>query len=179
MPVVALVTCGAPLTRRIGDIVDAMHAVGWESHVVGTPTSAGWIDADVVDQLGVRFDFRVPDERKRMPPPDVVAVCPATFNTVNKVTSGIADNYATSLICEAIGARTPVLMAPMVNQKLWAHPQWVTSLNILLQANVRLLDLQSGDAGARPVDSGTGDAVVHDFRPVWLITALEAMISPH
>ncbi len=178
MPVVALVTCSAPLIQRVGDIVAAIHAAGWESHVVGTPTSTAWLDADLVDQLGVRFDYRVPDERKRMPLPDVVAVCPATFNTVNKVASGIADNYATSLICEAIGAATPVLMAPMVNEKLWGHPHWATSLSTLRLAEVRLLDLQSGDAVARPVASGTGDAVVRDFRPAWLITALGPMVTP-
>jgi phosphopantothenoylcysteine synthetase/decarboxylase len=178
MPVAVIVTCGAPLAERLGDLVDAMQAHGWESHVVGTPASAAWIDTALVDQLGVRFDFRVPDGLKTAPEPDVVAVCPATFNTVNKVALGIADNYATSFVCEAIGAGSPVLMVPMVNQKLWSHLRWTSSLEDLRRANVRFLDVQSGEAEARPVESGTGDFVVRGFQPGWLISALEEIVSP-
>jgi phosphopantothenoylcysteine synthetase/decarboxylase len=178
VPIAVLVVCGAPLTRRVGDLVDAMLSAGWETHVVGTPSSAAWIDADLATTLGVRFEFRAADQRKNVSQPDVVAVCPATFNTVNKVVGGIADNYATSLICEAIGAGTPVLIAPMVNQKLWAHLQWRASLRALRRANVRLLDPRTGRVDVKPVESGTGDVVVRDFQPSWLLSAVRAMLPP-
>src|SRR4029453_7341380 len=165
MSVAVLVTCGAPLTRRVGDLVDAMLAAGWDTHVVGTPSSAAWIDTDLATALRVRFEFRTVDQPKQIPPPDVVAVCPATFNTINKVVGGIADNYATSFICEALGAGTPVLMAPMVNQKLWAHLQWSASLNALRRANIHLLDPRTGGVDVKPVESGTGDVVVGEFHP--------------
>ncbi|MEU7908991.1 flavoprotein [Actinoplanes sp. NPDC049118] len=176
MPKAALVICGAPLARRVGDLADSMVSAGWEIQVVGTPSSASWIDAEVLTNLGVRFDFRTAGQQKSSPTPDVVAVCPATFNTVNKVVGGIADNYATSLICEAIGAGMPVLMAPMVNQKLWGHLQWSASLNALRRANVRLLDPLTGGIDVTPVKSGTGDIVADDFQPSWLLAALGAML---
>jgi phosphopantothenoylcysteine synthetase/decarboxylase len=46
------------------------------------------------------------------------------FNTVNKLAAGITDNYATGLLCEALASRTPITIAPMVNNRLWPHPAW-------------------------------------------------------
>src|SRR4051794_20897532 len=129
MPKAVLVVCGAPLAQRAGDLAASLASAGWEIEVVGTPSSAAWIDSELSTRLGIRFDFRAVGQQKSGLTPDVLAVCPATFNTVNKVVGGIADNYATSYICEAIGAGIPVLMAPMVNQKLWGHLQWSASLS--------------------------------------------------
>lgn len=176
MPKAVLVVCGAPLAQRVGDLVSSMVSAGWETQVVGTPSSAAWIDAELSIRLGVRFDFRTAGQQKSGLTPDIVAVCPATFNTVNKVVGGIADNYVTSYICEAIGARIPVLMAPMVNQKLWGHPQWSASLQALRRANVLLLDPLTGGTDVMPVKSGTGDTVVHDFQPSWLLAALHSLL---
>jgi phosphopantothenoylcysteine synthetase/decarboxylase len=176
VPVVVLVVCGAPLTARIGDVVGALVSAGWETYVIGTPSASAWIDTDLASELEVRFDFREPGQPKSIPTPDVVAVCPATFNTVNKVVAGVADNYAVSFVCEAVGAGIPVVMAPMVNQKLWAHIQWKASLDVLRHANVRLLDPQSGDVDVKPVESGTGDAAVRAFKPSWLVSAAQAVL---
>jgi phosphopantothenoylcysteine synthetase/decarboxylase len=179
MPKAALVICGAPLASRVGDLVDSMVSSGWETHVVGTPSSAAWVNAELSAALGIRFDFRTVGEQKRAGTPDIVVVCPATFNTVNKVVGGIADNYATSLICESIGAGTPVLMVPMVNRKLWRHLQWDASLSALQRADVRILDAQTGGTDIRPVESGTGDIIARDFRTSWLLSALRGMLPAH
>jgi phosphopantothenoylcysteine synthetase/decarboxylase len=176
MAIAVLVVCGAPLARRVGDLVDTMALSGWETSVVGTPSSAAWVDSEMSTKLGVRFDFRSAGHPKSAGVPDVVAVCPVTFNTVNKVVAGVADNYATSLICEAIGAGTPVLMTPMVNRKLWGHFGWDASLSALRAADVRFLNLLTGDTNVAPVESGTGDIVVRDFQPSWLATALGEML---
>jgi phosphopantothenoylcysteine synthetase/decarboxylase len=173
MPVVALIICGAPLAQRVGDMVQALVDAGWETHVVGTPSSAAWVDASARTQLGIRFDFRSPMQGKRPEVVDAAIVCPATFNTTNKIVSGMADNYGVSLACETIGAGAPVVVAPMVNNKLWGHFGWQSTLNSLIDAGVRLLDVQTGGSATSPVQSGAGDAVVRNFEPTWLVKALE------
>ena len=105
----------------------------------------------------------------------MVVICPATFNTLNKIASGIADNYATSLVCEVVGMRRPVLVAPMVNHKLWDHPALSSSVNALSGAGVRFLDMQTGKAGLSPVQSGSGDEVVSKFQPSWLLAAVRSI----
>lgn len=159
------------MTRRTGDMVAALAVAGWEVRLVGTPAARAWIDLDETSSVrGIvpRFDFVSSERSRSTADPDVMAVCPATFNTLNKVATGIADNYATSLVCEALGTNVPVLVAPMVNHKLWGHPALSSSVAALRDAGVRFLDVQSGEFGLSPVQSGTGDKVVDDFRPAWL-----------
>ncbi|GAB3859890.1 hypothetical protein GCM10027610_099990 [Dactylosporangium cerinum] len=107
---VTLVVCGAPLTLRTADLVGAPQAGGWRPRVVGTPSSAEWLDAGAVERmtgLPPQFDFRAPTLAGRADPPAALAVCPATFNTVNKAAAGAMDTYALGQLCEALGMRLP------------------------------------------------------------------------
>ncbi|MCB0108166.1 MAG: flavoprotein [Caldilineaceae bacterium] len=55
-------------------------------------------------------------------------VAPCTFNTFNKIALGLADNLATAMIADGLGAGCPVIIAPSMNRGLWAHPQTKASL---------------------------------------------------
>lgn len=172
---VALIVCGAPLTSRTPDLVQALRADGWRPTVIGTQASSEWLDVDAVAAvLGEPplFDFRQPDQPKRGGPPAAVVVCPATFNTVNKAASGVNDTYALGVLCEAIGTGTPTVLVPMVNNKLWGHPAWPRSLSTLADAGVTMLDVHTGQAGTSAVASGTGGDVVTRFDPQWLSVQL-------
>jgi phosphopantothenoylcysteine synthetase/decarboxylase len=54
-------------------------------------------------------------------------VAPCTFNTFNKIALGLADNLATAMIADGIGAGCRVIIAPSMNRGLWAHPQTAAS----------------------------------------------------
>ena len=98
-----------------------------------------------------------------------MVVAPITFNTVGKLACGIADTYAHSALCEALGDRVPVLAVPMVNNRLWGHPAWSRNLGQLTDAGVRWLNIHDGTIGEpQPVLSGTGDDVVKRFEPGWI-----------
>ncbi|RZU49342.1 flavoprotein [Krasilnikovia cinnamomea] len=180
MPNVTLVVCAAPLSSRTVDIATYLMRDAWSVSIVGTPSSAAWLDIPLlVSTLGSppRIDYRTPDQNRSAADPDAVVVCPATFNTVNKVAAGIADNYAVSLICESVGAGLPVLMAPMVNDKLWRHTALPGAIEALSKSGVRFMDLQSGEHSLQPIQSGSGAGVVESFQPRWLAAALREMLS--
>jgi phosphopantothenoylcysteine synthetase/decarboxylase len=69
------------------------------------------------------------------PPDGLVLVAPCSFNSLNKLAAGIADNLALSLTAEAIGRGTPVLVAPSLNAPLLRHPRTAASLAILRDCN--------------------------------------------
>lgn len=73
------------------------------------------------------FDASLAGERE----PGLTLIAPATFNTVNKLSQGIADTLAHSLAAEAIGAGWPVIVAPAVNAHLANHPRFNHSLETL------------------------------------------------
>ncbi|MFW6076002.1 MAG: flavoprotein [Chloroflexota bacterium] len=73
------------------------------------------------------------------PPDGLVLVAPCTFNSLNKLATGIADTLALSIGAEAIGRGTPVIVAPSVNDSLWAHPRTRQSIEVLLSWNVTVI----------------------------------------
>ena len=81
------------------------------------------------------------------PPRGVVLVAPCSFNSLNKLAHGIADNLALSVAAEAIGRKTPVIVAPSLNQPLLDHPQAQASLRTLPAWGVTMIP---------PVDTGEG-----------------------
>ena len=81
------------------------------------------------------------------PPDGLVLVAPCSFNSLNKLAAGIADNLAMSLTAEAIGRGTPVVVAVSVNPPLWRHPRSVMSMTTLRGWGVSVIE---------PTDSGEG-----------------------
>jgi phosphopantothenoylcysteine synthetase/decarboxylase len=169
----AVVACGAPLATRIHEIAAAAVKAGWVVHVVGTRSALRWVDQDRVEEVTgspVLVDQRGPDEAKRFPVPQAVLVCPATFNTVNKLAAGIADDYAAGFLCEALAAQLPMTVVPMVSKRLWGHPVWSRNLRLLAGVTVRFVDVQNGESEPRPIEAGREDQVVTGFDPAWVIT---------
>lgn len=74
--------------------------------------------------------------------PGLTLVAPATFNTLNKISQGIADTLAHSLVAEAIGGGWPVIVVPSMNQALSNHPQVARSLQTLRQWGVAVIEPQ-------------------------------------
>lgn len=178
-PEVTVVVCGAPLASRTPDLLAALLAEEWQPIVVGTPASAAWLDVDAVTRLvgePPRFEQRSPSQPKRGGAPAAVVVCPATFNTINKAAIGISDTYALGVLCEALGSAVPLVVVPMVNDKLWGHPGWAGSLAVLRNAGTVFVDAQTGKPGASAVMSGTGEQIVSGFNPGWLIRQLKRLI---
>jgi len=60
---------------------------------------------------------------------------------------GIADSLALSVAAEAIGRKTPVIVAPSLNQPLLDHPEAQASLRRLPEWGVRIVP---------PADEGEG-----------------------
>lgn len=98
---------------------------------------------------------------------------PLTFNTANKIACGLMDNHVTGTLCDALGIGAPIVAALFVNDRLWQHPAWATTLDTLGRAGVVFLDPHTGRLGEPvAVRSGTGEDVVQRFDPSWVTDAL-------
>lgn len=176
---VLVVASGAPLATRTDAICAALADAGWSLSAAATPDALNWIDVDAVHRLvgdEIRTAHRPPGAVSRPAPPDAVVLCPATFNTLNKLAAGFADTYALAALCECLGASIPMLIVPMVNDRLWRHPAWLPSLSTLASTGAAFMDVHSGGPEPRPVTSGGGDDVVATFDPIWIVRALAAAI---
>ncbi len=84
---------------------------------------------------------------------DLIILCPASANTINKMASGISDNLITSLFL-AHSWNKPYLIAPAMNTAMYNHPATQESLNKLTQWGVTILPTDSGYLACGDVGEG-------------------------
>ncbi|MFN8176171.1 MAG: bifunctional phosphopantothenoylcysteine decarboxylase/phosphopantothenate--cysteine ligase CoaBC [Solirubrobacteraceae bacterium] len=77
---------------------------------------------------------------------DVFAIAPASANTLAKLAAGLADNLLTEA---ALAARTPVLVAPAMNDRMWAHPATVANVALLRERGVVVIEPGEGALASR------------------------------
>ena len=174
-----LILTGAPLTARGADIASGLVRAGWQVRVVVTPASVPWVDGDAITKVtgtAPQREARAAGQPKA-PRPDVLVIAPATFNTINKLAGGIADTFAHSTACEALGAGTPTVVVPMVSGRLWGHPALANSLRTLQTARVRFVGLQGVDGAPRAVDSEAAGDIVASFDPAWIAEAIRQLVK--
>jgi phosphopantothenoylcysteine synthetase/decarboxylase len=174
-----LVVCGAPLAARAADVARALTAENWALSIGVTEAAAEWIDPATVAaaaEKSMSVRRRSPGEQRRASRPNRVVAFPLTFNTANKIANGIMDNHVTGTLCDALGTGAPIVATLMVSNRLWTHPAWEGTLAQLQNAGVRFLDPETGMLGSpRPVQSGSGSAIVEGFDPSWVVNAVQSL----
>jgi phosphopantothenoylcysteine decarboxylase/phosphopantothenate--cysteine ligase len=81
----------------------------------------------------------------------LVVVAPATADVIGKLAGGLADDLVTSLL---LGAACPVLLAPAMNAKMWAHPAVQRNVKFLRDNGFSFVGPNSGWQACREVGPG-------------------------
>lgn len=147
-----LVLSGTTTAARCPEILGGLVGLGF-STVVAIPTpNASRVIAprDLADVAGAQvvqsyFDLAI----RPRPPRGVVLFAPCSFNSLNKLAHGIADNLALSVVAEAIGRGTPVIVGPSVNAPLLNHPEARASLERLAAWGLVIIPQVDEDEGPR------------------------------
>jgi phosphopantothenoylcysteine synthetase/decarboxylase len=145
-----LALSGTTTAARSPELLRALVGLGF-STVIAIPTpNASRVIAprELADVEGVQvvesyFDLAI----RPRPPRGLVLFAPCSFNSLNKLAHGIADSLALSVVAEAIGRKTPVIVGPSLNAPLLAHPVAQASLERLPGWGVTIVP---------PVDEGEG-----------------------
>jgi phosphopantothenoylcysteine decarboxylase/phosphopantothenate--cysteine ligase len=82
---------------------------------------------------------------------DLVVVAPATADLLAKMAHGLADDLASTTL---LAADKPVLVAPSMNQFMWAHPATQANLAILKQRGVLQVGPGAGDLACGEIGDG-------------------------
>ena len=148
--VIYLILSGTTTAARCPDILRGLVGLGFATVIaIPTPNAARVVPArELADIAGVQvvesyFDLAI----RPRPPRGVVLFAPCSFNSLNKLAHGIADNLALSVTAEAIGRGTPVIVGPSLNQPLLDHPVAQASLKTLPGWGMTIVP---------PVDEGEG-----------------------
>jgi phosphopantothenoylcysteine synthetase/decarboxylase len=145
-----LVLSGTTTAARGPELLHGLLGLGFARVIaIATPNAARIVALrELADIAGVQvvqsyFDLAI----RPRPPRGVVLFAPLSFNSLNKLAHGIADSLALSVVAEAIGRRTPVIVGPSLNAPLLAHPEAQASLAKLIGWDVQIVP---------PIDSGDG-----------------------
>jgi phosphopantothenoylcysteine decarboxylase/phosphopantothenate--cysteine ligase len=84
---------------------------------------------------------------------DLSIICPASANTINKLAAGIADNAVTALFL-AYDLSKPCLIAPAMNQAMYAHPATRRALATLKSWKVSVLGVDTGRQACGDIGAG-------------------------
>jgi phosphopantothenoylcysteine synthetase/decarboxylase len=145
-----LVLSGTSTAARGPELLRELGALGFASIIaIPTPNASRVVaPRELADVSGIQvvqsyFDLAI----RPRPPRGVVLFAPCSFNSLNKLAHGIADSLALSVVAEAIGRRTPVIVGPSLNAPLLNHPEAQASLKKLPSWGVKIVP---------PVDEGEG-----------------------
>ena len=98
---------------------------------------------------------------------DVVVIAPATANIIGKITHGICDDLLSTTLCACWGK--PTLLAPAMNDRMWANPAVAGNVETLKQRGMNLV----GPAAGR-LACGT-EGVGRMAEPAEILEAIEAL----
>ena len=100
---------------------------------------------------------------------DVFLIAPASANTIAKLAHGLADNLLTS---SALASAAPLIVAPAMNDRMWANAATQANLQLLRERGVEVLDPGTGRL-ATAGEWGTGRLP----EPAELLAAVEARLG--
>jgi phosphopantothenoylcysteine decarboxylase/phosphopantothenate--cysteine ligase len=99
---------------------------------------------------------------------DLVVAAPATADLIARMAAGLADDLATTAL---LACDKPVLLAPAMNAKMWAHPATRANVAVLEKRGVRLVGPGLGDLACGEVGAG------RMAEPVEIVTAIERLFE--
>ncbi len=128
MATIVLGICGSIAAYKAADVASALTKLGHEVHCVCTPTALKFVTPLTLMTLSrhpviCHFEDEtqdwVPVHISLAQKADVLAVAPASAQTMACFAQGLAPNALTSLY---LATRAPVLLFPAMNGLMWEHP---------------------------------------------------------
>ena len=138
MATVILGVCGSIAAYKAADVASRLVKLGHEVHCVCTPTALQFVTPltlmtlsrnPVVTTFEDETGNWVPVHIDLAQRADVLAIVPASANTMACMAQGFAPNALTSLY---LANRAPVLIFPAMNGHMWNHPATQQNAAILV-----------------------------------------------
>ncbi len=136
-----------------------------------TPLAAGAIAGERIhtDLFDARTEFDIGHIRLARDT-DLIVVAPATADLMAKMAGGHADDLASTVL---LATDRPVLIAPAMNPRMWAHPATRRNLARLSADGIAVVGPNAGEMAERG-ESGTGRMA----EPLEIAAAAEALLAP-
>jgi phosphopantothenoylcysteine decarboxylase/phosphopantothenate--cysteine ligase len=122
------------------ELVRLLVKAGHDVYPLVTPGAERFVRAETFYALARRSP--VEDPYPHLQRADLYVIAPLTANTLAKLAHGIADNLVTEA---ALAHAGPLLVAPAMNTRMWAHPATQANVEVLRNRGVELVGPEEGD----------------------------------
>ncbi|MBI1304147.1 MAG: hypothetical protein GC172_10225 [Phycisphaera sp.] len=177
---IAIGVCAGIASYKVCSVVSALAQCGAEVTVAMTSDAQRFVTPLVFQSLSGRPVIASPWESASPADPqhikiasalDLCLIAPCTMDMLARLASGRCDDAVSLLAASIDRARTPVLLAPSMNEAMWRQPATQRNLAILRGDGFAILDPASGWQACRAVGPGRLpepddllDAVAHALR---------------
>ncbi|MBN9242997.1 MAG: bifunctional phosphopantothenoylcysteine decarboxylase/phosphopantothenate--cysteine ligase CoaBC [Mesorhizobium sp.] len=135
-----------------------------------TPLSVGALTADhVFTDLFDRQDEQDVGHIRLARDADLIVVAPATADLMAKLANGLANDLASAVL---LATDRPVLMAPAMNPRMWAHPATRRNRATLAKDGVHFVGPGKGEMAERG-EAGEGRMA----EPLEIVAAVEVLLD--
>lgn len=152
--------CGGIAAYKVCDLVSKLVQRGAGVTVVMTPEAKKFVGDVTFEALSGRkvlsdpwnlADSSDPQHISLTERADLYVIAPATANTLAKIAHGLCDDLV-SLLANA--SACPVVIAPAMNNRMWANPITQKNVSTLREAGYSFIDPTDGWLACRNVGPG-------------------------
>ena len=152
--------CGGIAAYKVADVVSKLVQRGAGVTVVMTAEAQRFVTPLTFEALSGRpvrtntFDLVETSDPQHIgltERADLMLVAPATNNTIAKVAHGLCDDLVSLMVC---AAACPVVFAPAMNTRMWAHPIAQENVAKLTSLGYRFIGPEPGWLACRNVGLG-------------------------
>ena len=156
---IALLVSGGIAAYKVVDLASALAQAGCEVRVamtasavrfVGPPTFQGVTGHPVLTAIWPAGDAAEPHVALG-DWAQLILVAPATANVIGRIAGGRSDDIVTATL---LAARCPVVVAPAMNDAMWAKPAVRQNVEALRRQGVTVVEPESGHLASGHVGSG-------------------------
>jgi phosphopantothenoylcysteine decarboxylase/phosphopantothenate--cysteine ligase len=157
---IIVAVCGGIAAYKVADVVSKLVQQGAGVTVCMTEDAQRFVTPLTFQALSGRpvrtSTFDLPDSSDPQhigltERADLMLVAPATSNIIAKVAHGLTDDLVSLMIC---AAACPVVFAPAMNNRMWAHPIARENVNKLTAIGYRFIGPEEGWLACRNLGAG-------------------------
>lgn len=142
---------GSIAAFKAAELLRLMQKKGWDVSVVMTESATRFVTPLTFQTLSRNtvglglFDEQDgwhPEHISYADRADLLLIAPCTANVMAKIAHGLADDLLT---CTALATRAPLVIAPAMNDNMWAHPATQANKALLKSRGVSFVEVASGE----------------------------------
>src|SRR5262245_63311669 len=137
---VLLGVTGGIAAYKACELCRLLAKAGHEVTQILTPDAERFVTAHTFEALARRESPR--ELHPHLVQADLIVIAPLSANTLAKLANGLADNVLTQTVLAFEG---PVLAAPAMNPRMWAHPATRANVARLRERGVVLVGPEEGE----------------------------------